>query len=39
MELEEVSFKENDFDVLVDYDAIDRYETLNIHKYLMVKIV
>ena len=36
VESEEVSFKGNIFDFSIDYDAIDKSEVLNIHKYLMV---
>ena len=36
-ELEEVSFKRNIYDFSVDYDAIDKSDTLSIHKYLMAK--
>ena len=34
---EEVSFKENIYDFSVDYNAIDKCEILNTHKYFMVK--
>ena len=34
---EEVTFKGNVDDFLVDYDAIDKTEILNIHKYLIIK--
>ena len=34
---EEVSFKGNLCDILVDYDAIEKYEILNINKYLTVE--
>ena len=37
VESEEVSFKGNIYHFLVDYDAIDKYKILNIHKYLLVK--
>ena len=37
VELEEVSSKRNVYDFPVDYDAIDKSNILNIHKYLMVK--
>ena len=36
---EEVSFKGNVYDFLVDYDAIDKSDISNIHRYLMVKII
>ena len=35
--LKGVSFKESVYDFLVDYNAIDKCDILNIHKYLMVK--
>ena len=34
---EEVSFKGHVCDFSVDYDAIDKSNILNIHKYLMIK--
>ena len=34
---EEVSLKENAYDFSVDFDAIDKSDILDIHKYLMVK--
>ena len=34
---EEVSLKGNVYDFLVDYDAIDKSNILNIHKYIMIK--
>ena len=34
---EEMTFKGNLYDFLVDYDAIDKSNILNIHKYLMIK--
>ena len=37
VESEEVSFNGNVYDFLVDYDAIDKSDTLNIHKYSMHK--
>ena len=37
VESEEVSLKGNMYDFSVDYDAIDKSNILNIHKYLMVK--
>ena len=37
MKSEEVSFKGNAFDFSVSYDAIDKSETLNIQKHLMVE--
>ena len=36
-EVEEVYFKGNVYDFSVDYDAIDKSNVLNIHKYLMIK--
>ena len=33
----EVSLKENIYDFLVDYNVVDKFDTLNIHKYLMFK--
>ena len=33
----EVSLKENVFNFLVNYNAIDKSDILNIHKYLTVK--
>ena len=36
---EEVSFKGNVYDFLVDYDAVDKSEISNIHRYLVVKII
>ena len=36
-DLKEVSFKGNVYDFSVDYDAIDKSDILNIHKYLMIK--
>ena len=33
----EMTFKGNLYDFLVDYDAIDKSNILNIHKYLMIK--
>ena len=35
---EELSFKENMYDVSVDYGSIEKSDILNIHKYLMIKI-
>ena len=32
-----VSLKENEYNFLVDYSAIDKSDILNIHKYFMVK--
>ena len=32
-----VSLKGNVYDFLVDYKVIDKFDILNIHKYLMVK--
>ena len=37
-ESREVSLKENVYDFSVYYNAIDKSDILNIHKYLMVKI-
>ena len=37
LESREVSFKGNLCDFSVDYNAIDKSDILNIHKYLMVK--
>ena len=37
VEPREVSSKENVTDFLVDYNAINIYVILNVHKYLMVK--
>ena len=37
VESEEVSFKWSVYDFLADYDVIDRFNILNIHKYLIVK--
>ena len=37
MEHEEVSIKRNVYDVLIEYDAFDKSEILNICKYLMIK--
>ena len=34
---EEVSLTGNMHDISVDYDAIDKSDILNIHKYLMAK--
>ena len=34
---EEVSLKGNVYDFLVDYDAVDKSNISNIHKYLMIK--
>ena len=34
---EEITFKANLYEFLVDYDAIDKSNILNIHKYLMIK--
>ena len=34
---EEVSLKGNVYDFLVDYDAIDKSNISNIHKYIMIK--
>ena len=34
---EEVSLKENAYDLWVDYDAIHKSDILNIHMYLMIK--
>ena len=34
---EEASLKGNMYDISVDYDAIDKSDILNIHKYLMAK--
>ena len=34
---EKVSFKGNAYAFLVDYDAIDKSNIFNIHKYLMIK--
>ena len=34
---EKVSFKGNEYDFSVDYCAIDKYNVLKIHKYLMIK--
>ena len=36
VESEEVSFKGNIYDFSIDYNAIDKSQILNIHKYLMV---
>ena len=36
-ESREVSLKGNVYDFSVDYNAIDKSDILNIHKYLMVK--
>ena len=36
-ESQEVSFKGSVYDSLIDYDAIDKSKTFNMHKYLMVK--
>ena len=36
-EPQEVSFKGSVYDSLIDYDAIDKSKTFNMHKYLMVK--
>ena len=36
VESEKVSFKGNIYGFSIDYDAIDKSEVLNIHKYLMV---
>ena len=33
----EVSLKENVYDFLVDYLAVDKYNILNIHQYLKIK--
>ena len=33
----EVSFKGNVYDFSVDYNAIDKSDILNIHKYLLVR--
>ena len=33
----EISFKGNVYDFSVDYEAIDKSNILNIHKYLMIK--
>ena len=38
-DLKEVSFKGNVYDFSVDYNAIDKSNTLNIRKYLMIKIL
>ena len=32
-----VSLKNDLYDFSVNYDAIDKYDTLNIHKYLIAK--
>ena len=37
VDTEEVSFKGNVYDFSVDYDAINKSNILNIHKYLMIK--
>ena len=37
VDVEEVSLKANVYDFLADYDAIDKPETLNIYKYLMIR--
>ena len=37
VEAEEVSLKWNVHDLSIDYDALNKSEILNIHKYLMVK--
>ena len=37
VEPEEVSFKENVYDFSVYYDAIDKSDLLNLHKYLILK--
>ena len=37
VDIEEVSFKGDAHDVSVNYDAIDKSNILNIHKYLMIK--
>ena len=36
-ESREVSFKGNVYDFSVDYNAIDKSDILNIHKYLLVR--
>ena len=36
-ESREVSLNENVYDSSVDYNSIDKYDILNIHKYLRVK--
>ena len=36
-ESREVSLKGNVYDFSVDYNTIDKYDSLNIHKYLMVR--
>ena len=36
-EEEELSLKENLYDFSVDYEAIDKSDILNIHKYLINK--
>ena len=33
----EVSLNENVYDFSIDYNSIDKYDILNIHKYLMTK--
>ena len=37
VESKEVSFKGNVYDFSLDYEAIDKSNILNIHKYLMIK--
>ena len=37
VEGEKVSLKENVYDFSVDFDAIDKCDILNIHRYLMLK--
>ena len=37
VDTEEVSFEENVYDFSVDYDATNKSNILNIHKYLMNK--
>ena len=36
-DLKEVSFKGNVYDFSFDYSSIDKSNSLNIHKYLMIK--
>ena len=37
LECREVSINGNVYDILVDYNSIDKYDIININRYLMAK--
>ena len=37
VEFREVPFKENVYDFSIDYSAVDKFDILNIYKYLILK--